>query len=641
MICKKCGSNQSDDAKFCSNCGFAIEYEIDIEMNTVADNKPIENQTSNEPENTIPKQTNETDNEFKNAEEQKKATITEKIKGSIKSFWDNLDLFCKIGAISIVAAILLLFIALCKGKILPIIISALQLGGLAVSLFIHKGKIKCDLNWIKYAILAVSIIFTGLNFSSYSWLNNAPMIDNSEPTKLSTPYSAQECIKKDKNAVENDFLSVGFYNIEKKPIKDLEPNETDKIGKVSDVTINGVTDFNGNAEFNSSSKIIIKYHSFKEIAVPFSSEEVKTMDTETVLRAFEEAGFFKISTDERYDLDPDTTTAEFENTISIDGINTFEKGEEYSPDSNIEFVIHRPYEKYTLKVVINFIPNLIFSKYDVKLEIGEYSEKLTHGNNAKFEYRLKQGKYTLMFTSVESSSVKGSIELALNGDTEACYTISCTSEKIDIETQYVENKSAVGENEAMVPLSSSNCKNKNYKDIEKAFRDAGFTNIKTSVLYDIYWNITNEGDVDSVVIDGKTSFTRGDIFANDAAIVITYHMKEEDDPNKKQETASVSTENVKSNETSTNNADVYSDFKHEAQAKRAFEKYGELTYPHGIKYHWFGSQISEYEDNGIWYFKVEATITNAFNAKRNVVAEGRVDFKKETVSEFQILDSWD
>ena len=54
-------------------------------------------------------------------------------------------------------------------------------------------------------------------------------------------------------------------------------------------------------------------------------------------------------------------------------------------------------------------------------------------------------------------------------------------------------------------------------------------------LYDIVIGWTEEGEVDSVSVDGNTEFEQGDIFKKDAAIVITYHMKKEDDPNKSAE----------------------------------------------------------------------------------------------------------
>ena len=112
---------------------------------------------------------------------------------------------------------------------------------------------------------------------------------------------------------------------------------------------------------------------------------------------------------------------------------------------------------------------------------------------------------------------------------------NCHNDEILVETEYIENKGAVGEDEAMVPSSSSACKYKNYKEVEKRFKEAGFINISTEILYDIVLGWTEEGEVESVQIDSKSDFTRGEIFKKDTPIVITYHMKEDDDPNKEAE----------------------------------------------------------------------------------------------------------
>ena len=87
--------------------------------------------------------------------------------------------------------------------------------------------------------------------------------------------------------------------------------------------------------------------------------------------------------------------------------------------------------------------------------------------------------------------------------------------------------------------------------------------------------------------------------------------------------------------------DEYSGAKYESQAHQAFENYGEYLCPYGIKYHWFKGMISDYEGNGVWHLKVNVTITNAFDATQEAVAEGRVDFIKEEVTEFEFLDTWD
>ena len=87
--------------------------------------------------------------------------------------------------------------------------------------------------------------------------------------------------------------------------------------------------------------------------------------------------------------------------------------------------------------------------------------------------------------------------------------------------------------------------------------------------------------------------------------------------------------------------DDYSDSAHRSQAVQAFQNYGDYICPYGIEYHWFHQNISEYEGNGVWHFKVGVTITNQFDADREAVAEGRVSFIEEEVTEFEILDDWE
>lgn len=535
MKCFKCGAELTEDTKFCSYCGAKIEDE---------------SQTPSIPEETVEENVIEEveilESEPTYTQSPKNKSIIDKAKDMFMSYWNKIDLFCKVETIAGAVAVFLLIISVLNAKIIPILFSLLQIGGLIVAFLLYKGKLKTNKNWIKYLALVLSIFLTFVNISSYSWLDGFDAQEKifNNFTKVNVPYSSQDCINKNKESVISDFRLSGFSNISEEAIEDLDITETDKYGMVESVTINGTANFEENKEFKASSKIIVKYHSYKRESVPLSYEEAKNMETELVLKAFEDAGFVSIKTDEIYDLNPDDTEVEFENRISIDGTTSFGKDDKFPLNAEVKITTHRPYEKYNLKIVVDFVPNLIFSKYDVELEIDGNFETLTHGNDATFEYRLKQGKYTIEFTSEESSSVNGTAEIDLTGDTEVSYKIYCHSDKISVDTLYLENKGAVGENDAMVPSSASNCKFENYKDIEKIFKNAGFTNITTEVLYDIVLGWTDEGEVDKVSIDGKTDFKRGDVFAKDAAIVITYHMKEEDDPNRPIDTESSSSNNT-------------------------------------------------------------------------------------------------
>ena len=64
----------------------------------------------------------------------------------------------------------------------------------------------------------------------------------------------------------------------------------------------------------------------------------------------------------------------------------------------------------------------------------------------------------------------------------------------------------------------------NYSDVVEAFEDAGFINITVNIEYDIItgW-LTDDGEVESVTINGEKKFTEGSGFRPDAEIVITYH----------------------------------------------------------------------------------------------------------------------
>ena len=521
MKCSNCGHECKEDMMFCGYCGQKLELE-EVDVTEANVNAPTEELITTQ---SPPKS--------------KKKTIVEKAKEKFLQFWNRIDLFSKVETIAISVTSLLLVVALCTGKVMPIIFSVIQLGGLITALFVYTGKIKTAKKWLSYLILVLSILFTGLNISSYSWFNtaNSADLDVTRAVDVTTPYGSTSCVGQNKNIVINDFRSAGFCNIVEEKIEDLEIDEENEYRKVESVSINSITDFQGNQEFKSTAKVIIKYHSYKQIGVSISSEEAKNMDVENLVKELETAGFKEITTSEEFDLDPDAIQTEFVNHVMIDGASTFEKNEKFPPDAKIQVITHRPYEKYTLKVIVDFVPNLIFSTYDVEFNVSNHTEKMEHGDDAEFEYRLKKGEYTLTFTSAESSSVKGTVDINLTGDTEASLKISCYEDKVKVETIYLENQGAVGENQAMVPISAANCKYDDYKEIEQAFKKAGFNNIKTKILYDIVWGWTAEGEVEEISVNGRTDFNRGDVFAKDTDIIITYHMKEEDDPNKPTETA--------------------------------------------------------------------------------------------------------
>ena len=83
------------------------------------------------------------------------------------------------------------------------------------------------------------------------------------------------------------------------------------------------------------------------------------------------------------------------------------------------------------------------------------------------------------------------------------------------------------------PVTSKEAKGTNYTDVMDKFKDAGFVNVKTNVIYDIItgW-VTDDGQVKSITINSDEDFDTYDEYRPDAEVIITYHTYKKNDPNK-------------------------------------------------------------------------------------------------------------
>lgn len=168
----------------------------------------------------------------------------------------------------------------------------------------------------------------------------------------------------------------------------------------------------------------------------------------------------------------------------------------------------------------------------------------------------------LVMTSVYVNDFKAQTTVD-NNDITAVATIATamqpSEETVAETTEYI-----LADDEIRIDFSNFGMISQNYEDVEYRLGKLGFTNISYRIKYDIVWGITSEGSVSSVSIAGLTNYSSGDIFKADDPVVITYHMKAEDDPNKIIETVDENeTENVTVEETepksvsySTNTADT-------------------------------------------------------------------------------------
>ena len=85
--------------------------------------------------------------------------------------------------------------------------------------------------------------------------------------------------------------------------------------------------------------------------------------------------------------------------------------------------------------------------------------------------------------------------------------------------------------EIKIPVSAKAARKMNYEELEEKLREAGFVNIKTEADYDLItgW-ITKDGMVESISVNGDTSFKDDASYRPDVPVVISYHTfsKEQD-----------------------------------------------------------------------------------------------------------------
>lgn len=109
-----------------------------------------------------------------------------------------------------------------------------------------------------------------------------------------------------------------------------------------------------------------------------------------------------------------------------------------------------------------------------------------------------------------------------------------TSVKIGFTTNFDENKKFPSNTpikveyhiikQVKVPLSAKEAKKMKYDEVVSEFTQAGFTNITVNVVYDIItgW-LSEEGDIESITVNGDKKFSEGDSCRIDSEVVITYH----------------------------------------------------------------------------------------------------------------------
>lgn len=537
--CSRCGAELSEDTKFCSYCGNKIE---------VTTPPPIKEDTISS--GTF--QTEQTKPNVKKSDAPK--SVVDKIKEKASAKWHDMSTYGKIAAVAISIFVLLCLVAFIFGKTAAGIIAILQILLTVVAVLIKKEIIKVPKTWIHFAALALAVVLIVPYVSLFSvdygdaekfaWSDIllADVVPEPESHFGEIIGNSDECLSLYvyRTSVE-DYSEYVEACKEKGFTVEAEQSEQSYYAYNADgYKLSLYYDENDN-KMNIGVDAAKQYGTLvwpdstiaSMLPVPKSTTGEITQDDENGFAACvsdtpieEFNAYVAACADKGFTVD----AHESDKSYSAENSDGYQLSVSYQGNSVISISVDVP--EYAVSIEIECVENWIFSKYDVKVYVDDSIQgTINHGTTETYELSLTKGVHEVKFVSADDHDVMGTTTIDIYQDESLKYKISCTSTEINVET-IKGTVSKHGEDEAPVPRSASSYKYENYVDVQTELSKAGFTNISFEILYDIVIGWTEEGEVDSVSVDGNTEFEQGDIFKKDAAIVITYHMKKEDDPNK-------------------------------------------------------------------------------------------------------------
>lgn len=539
--CSKCGAELSDDTKFCSYCGNKIE----------ATTLPPIKEDEGDIIPDVPQQ--EPVNETERKSDTQKS-LADKIKGKASEKWYKLSTYGKITAVAMIAFALLCLMAFLFGKTAAAVIAILQIVLTVVAVLMKKQVIKVPQSWLHIVVLVLAVIllvpYVSLLSTDYgdaekfAWSDIlladvipepkshlGEILANSEESLSLYVYKTSAgdyseyvdaCEEKGFTVeAEQSDLSYYAYNADGYKLS-LYYDENDS--KMS-ISVNAAEEY-GTLVWPDSTIASM-------LPVPKSTTGEITQDDEKGFAAYvsdtpieEFNAYVAACADKGFAED----ASESEKLYSAQNSDGYQLSVSYQGNGVMFISVDEP--EYAVSLEIECVENLLFSKYDVDVYVDDSMQgTISHGTTETYNLNLTKGVYEIKFVSAEDDEVTGRVSIDIYQDESLKYKISCTSSQINVET-IQGTVSAHGEDEAAMPRSASSYKFENYTDVQTELSEAGFTNISFEILYDIVIGWTEEGEVDSVSVGGNTEFEQGDIFKKDVAIVITYHMPEEDNPNK-------------------------------------------------------------------------------------------------------------
>ena len=542
--CPKCGAELSDDTKFCSYCGQKIEAET-VTPPPIVEEDETPDTSQSEPINVTAPESNTT------------KSLADKIKEKAAAQWGKLSVYGKVTTVFITVFVLLCLVAFLFGNTAAGIVAILQIVLTVLAVLMKKQVIKAPKSWLHFVALALAVVLLipyvslfGANRNvpedaeNFSWAdivlgtvipepesNLGEIIGNTNESLFiyvyrtsAVEYSEYVDACKEKGfTVEADQSEISYsaYNADGYGLSLFY----DESKEVMDISVDAAEQY-GTLVWPESGIASM-------LPIPASTTGEIMRDDEQGFQAYVSnmpIDEFKAYTTECSNVGFNIDAFDSDSSYSAENSEGYKLSVAYQGNGVISISIDEPV--YNISVEIECVENWIFSTYDVDVYIADTLEgTIDHGATETYTVALTRGTYEIKFVSAEDDEVTGTVAIDVHQDEALKYKISCSSTGIDVET-IVGTIPEYGEDEAPIPQSAVDYKYENYADVQQELETAGFTNITFEILYDIELGWTDEGEVDSVSVNGNTEFEKNDIFKKDAPIVITYHMNAEDDPNK-------------------------------------------------------------------------------------------------------------
>ncbi len=358
---------------------------------------------------------------------------------------------------------------------------------------------KIPLLWAKIICYSLIIIFViGLCFICGYKISHR--------NDIQIPLAASAYCNRDFQDTKRLLTEAGFENIELIAIKDLLKSELDIDGKVSQISINGITSFHENEWFPKDSTITVTYHvlnpdKINDIEIPLSAAQCTGDNYQNVIDIFKSSGFTDIETKVLEDLNKDQMMDDgIVNQISINNDIDFHQGDWVAKDS---------------KIVISYHTIAPERKTDISVPIGseqysgqDYLEIISTFENAGFQNIILIPKYDLKFYE---GSKNGEVQsVFLNGDS------------VFVSGKWVPNDSIVT---IIFNAKEIKYEGEDYQDVENKLAEMGLKNIQSYPMDDLNMkHLKDEGKVDSILING-IEFSDAESFDIHAETIINYHSK--------------------------------------------------------------------------------------------------------------------